>query len=176
MPTFDENGNDLSGLPDGAIRVESSLSMLSGKYVDGDGIIYDADGTVNEPATAAYAREVAAGRIAARYNAPSVEQIKQQSIREQADAEATRAYIDAQFSNIWTTFEEIPGRIADVAQTTASGINTAAKWLIAGLIAVAVLEVIGTGRQISGRVRKTRKRAARYVRERSNRAADYIGG
>lgn len=116
--------------------------MLTGKYVDSDGIIYDPDGTVNEPATAAWAREVAARRTSAPYIYEwDIPAIKAESVQENSEADATRAWWDSQVSNVWTTTAEIPGRVADVITSAAPTALNIGKWIVIGLVAYAVIKV-----------------------------------
>lgn len=148
MQTFDQEGNNLSALPADAVKINSSLIMLSGKYVDSDGIVYDPSGVVNEPATAAYAREIAMGRIAMPYydyTTPEAKQeTKQESIQERSDFEAAQSSVDSFLDNIFYTAQDvvdrsvaIPGQVIEEAKKREHYIY----WIIAGLVAYAVIKV-----------------------------------
>lgn len=172
MYTYDQQGNVLGTLPADAVRVRSSLLMLSGKYVDSDGIVYDADGSLNEPATSAYAREIAAGRIAAAYSdyTPTPEEVKKDSVQENSNAEGSRMYWDSMFDNIYTTASEIPGRVANVAASAGKIGFDAGKWIVIGLVAYAVIKVMDrvpsrghVKRYAQKRIRSYRRQLARHV-------------
>jgi hypothetical protein len=170
--TFDnDTGQVLGTLPDGSVRITSSLIELAGKYVDSEGIVYDVEGTVNEPATAAYAREVAAGRIAAPYTvAPSIDQQRADSVQQNAQADYTRTMIDSTVDNIFTTSAALPGQIADAATKGAQGVFSIGKWVVLGLVAYAVIKAADrvpsrghVKRYARRKVGELRKRAAKYV-------------
>lgn len=164
-----------ANVPPGAVRINSSLLMLTGKYVDADGIVYDPDGYVNEAATAAYAREVAMGRVASPYydytTPEAMRETKQDSIQQRSEYEASAAYWDSMFDNVVTTATEIPGRVVDAAQEVVSYAMPVAKIALAvgvGYLALKAFQAIpGTNE----RIREYRGRAARAVARRIEGAA-----
>lgn len=168
-----QEGNVLGALPADAVRVNSSLTMLTGKYVDSDGIIYDANGTVNEPATAAWAREIATRRVSAPYVVYDPLDIKRESVQEQSEADQTRWYWDAMLDNVTTTAGEIPDRVVDAATGAAKGAMNILQLLVIGAVAIAAIQMMNPERQGNAKrrivtagkrkVREYRKRAARYV-------------
>lgn len=165
--TYDQDGHHLGGLPPDAVRVNSSLIMLSGKYVDSDGVIYDADGTVNEPATAAWAREQGMKGTAGPQFWKDPYTIRMESVRENSEYDAAFAAADAWYSNVFQTGAEIPGRFVDVGKDIFSGFTTSAKWLVIGLVAYAVIQATGGGYEDVKRraVKAGRKRVKQYRRK-----------
>lgn len=127
-------------LPADAVQIHSrdtSMVSLVGLFIDGDGIVYNPDGSVNEPATALAAR-AAVTAMTARQNpyAPAPWVIEQGSVSEQSQADATRAWVASMQDNIATTAAEIPGRIADVVQNVALPL---AKIALLGIVVVGLL-------------------------------------
>lgn len=184
--TFDNDGNrvlgtrmNLAALPVDAVKFnspgapQSSLIMLSGKYVDPDGIVYDADGNVNESATAAWAREVATyGYVAPDYVSPR--EVKQESIQENSERDALAAWWDSMLDNTVTTAQEIPQRAVDVVTTGARAGYSLMQLLVIGAVAFAVIEVAGIAKGEGGIKRRARRFAARKAREYGRRATHAI--
>lgn len=172
MQIFDNNGGFLGALPDSAVRIDSThyvsrFPELTGKYVDADGVVYEADGTVNEPATALLAREIAFERQTGGYVVPNATQDKADTIQQQSQADQTRTYIDAVLSNVETTAQDVATRAANIG----GDVFTALKWIVGGIIVIEVLRVLpqdtrrAMGEAARRGTQRARKRVRKYVRK-----------
>lgn len=174
----------LGGLPPDAIPFgsrgqQTQLLALMGKYVDRDGIVYEVDGAVNESATAAWAREVAAGRTAAPYVDYEAQAAQQRadSVQQNSEADAARASFDAFVDNIFFTGENVvgraialPGQVADAAKKAATEGFKILPWVVAGIIAYAVIKVADrmpsqghVKKYVRKRISSTRRALARQI-------------
>jgi len=177
MHVYDNEGNMLGALPADAVPFgsrgqQTQLLMLMGKFVDPDDIVYDADGTVNEAATAAWSREIAAGRTAAPYvdYAEQAEAQRKESVQQVSVQEGNRMYWDSMFDNVYTTAAEIPGRVADAAKEGVKDAFDIGKWLVIGLVAYAVIKVADripsrghVKRYAQKKIRVIRRQVARHI-------------
>ena len=185
MRIFDQSGEQLGELPEGAIPATpdvTALTILRGKYIDADGIVYDANGTVNESATAAFAREQAARHFAIPGITPSILQQRADTLRQQTEADRIAIETQGFIDNVIATGREIPGRVINAVSMA----ETVAQWAIIGLVAYTALQMVrvlerGPRRtQVKYRVqRAVHKRiteAKRHVRAVRKRIARTIAG